>query len=208
MLRFLPVSVAALALLACSPASGGDTQGADDGAKPSNSTDVIRGSSGDSVGAEPATDAGQTGAVQTNVVQPSGGADRPCDQNNVGGVWSLVHIEVADANVRDFYRTAPFEYMRVGPTGAYSYFATPSAVSNLTEVRNRLDQADAADGVNDRIQVPSPGLFVVVRNGQPFQAFTCMIAGRAQASHQPGDMVWTEYPGTGDIYRVQRRIGQ
>ena len=123
------------------------------------------------------------------------------------GLWSLIHIESAEPGVRDFYRTAPFEYMRIGPTGAYAYFAAPAAAQGIDDIRNRIDHADAADGANDVVDLREPGLFVVLRNGQPFQAFTCIIARTAQARHQPGDMVWTEYQDLPNLYRVQRRLG-
>lgn len=133
------------------------------------------------------------------------GADQPCTLDNTSGVWSMIHIQSAEPGVQAFYRNAPYEYMRIGPTGSYAYFATNNAVAP-SDVRGRIDQADAGDGVNDQADFRMPGVFVVLRDGQPFQAVRCVIAGGAGARHQPGDMVWTEYDGMADLYRVQRRV--
>ena len=190
---FVAVAVAALAAAVCSGASGSQAA-SDAGAKPD--------------GAQ--ADAPASGENSGPPVQTAGtssrGADQACTPQNTMGLWSLIHIESAEPGVREFYQTAPYEYMRIGPTGAYAYFASPAAAQGLNDIRNRIDRTDAADGVNDVVDLRQPGLFVVLRDGQPFQAFTCFIAGTARARHQPGDMVWTEYQGMADLYRVQRRL--
>lgn len=142
----------------------------------------------------------------SEVLPPAQAVDRPCDLASVVGLWSLIHIEAAEPGVMDFYRRAPNEYMRIQPDGAYAYFATPMAVGDVAEINTRMDQVDAADGVNDVADLRQAGLLVVVRNGQPFQAFNCVIAGRDQGEARAGDMVWTQMQGMPGLYRVQRRL--
>ena len=192
------VLTTAVAVVACSPP--GPTNAQEGGASPAAPG---TGAKPDSL-QQPAS--GGPGAItMPTLPQAPGGADQPCTLANTTGVWSLVHIQSGEPGVQEFYRRAPHEYMRISANGAYAYFAATQAVAP-GDVNLNIDQADAGDGVNDVADFRIPGVFVVLRNGQPFQAVQCFIAGSAAGNHQAGDMVWTGYEGAPDLYRVQRRL--
>lgn len=186
MRRFVPLA-AVLGLAACNQPTGGEV---DEG--------------GGSKPIETSSDGPADSPAPGRPVAAS--ADQPCTLQNTMGVWGLVHIEAAEPGVQDFYRNAPYEYLRIRPGGAYAYFATNAAVPDVGQINGSLDRADAADGVSDVADFREPGLMVVLRDGRPFQAFRCIIAGSAQGEAQAGDMVWTQYEGMPRLYRVQRRL--
>lgn len=190
-MRLVLPAATVLLLAACSPPSGGEA-GAETGPGPDQG--------------RPAAPSAAPPQPSLPTTRTSSGVDEPCTLENTVGIWRLTHIEAAEPGVQDFYRTAPHEYLRIRPGGAYAYFATNAPVTATGDLNGRLDQADDADGVNDVADFRQPGLFVILRDGQPFQAFRCVIAGGAQGRHQAGDMVWTEYQGMPRLYRVQRRL--
>jgi len=62
------------------------------------------------------------------------------------------------------------------------------------------------DGVAYTVRWLRPGRMLVLRDGQPFQAFECAIFSTLEADALAGDMVITQIEGTPMLRRVQRRV--
>lgn len=134
----------------------------------------------------------------------------PCAPDTIAGTWSLVSIRAAEPGVEAFYARAPHEWTRytVGPAGQISliYMASNRPKGSYAEIQTALDQADAMDGVTYSVRWPRPGILLMLRDGQPFQAFECNILETPDGDARPGDMLVTEVEGAPMLRRVERRV--
>ena len=116
----------------------------------------------------------------------------------------MVSIRSADPDATAFYARSPNEVMRFGTRGDFIYVAG-GATYRAASARRSLDQADAVDGVSYsfRIEGERP---MLLRDGQPFEGFTCRIADRAEGAARAGDLILSNLPGRTAVLRVQRRL--
>jgi len=111
-----------------------------------------------------------------------------CTAEDLEGVWQLVSIEAAEPGVEAFYKAHPIEYMRFKPNGDYIYVAMDAELPDLAAVNASLDRADRADGVTYKVKVEGVGDLTILRNGRPFQRFTCIISDRRMNWHEARGM--------------------
>lgn len=135
----------------------------------------------------------------------SAGMAAPCTPQSIGGVWTLGGITADEPGVEEFYRTAPHELMRFNADGTMIYVASSRPLS-ATSASARLDEADAAPGTDFTYSTDADGQLVLSRAGQPFQAFRCAIAEKADGSVRRGDMILTNVAGAPALRRIQRRV--
>ena len=133
----------------------------------------------------------------------------PCEPQTVAGTWSLVSIRAAEPGVEEFYARAPYEWTRYTVEGdrvGMMYLASNRPKGSPAEIESSLDRADQMDGVAYTVRWLRPGRMLVLRDGQPFQAFECAILSAPEADALAGDMVITQIEGTPMLRRVQRRV--
>lgn len=133
----------------------------------------------------------------------------PCAPETVAGTWSLVSIRAAEPGVEEFYARAPFEWTRYAVEGdrvGMMYLASNQLKESPAEIDSILDRADRIDGVAYSVRWLRPGRMLVLRDGQPFQAFECTILDAPAADALAGDMLITQIEGTPMLRRVQRRV--
>ncbi|MDQ3126699.1 MAG: hypothetical protein M3Q74_13975 [Pseudomonadota bacterium] len=133
----------------------------------------------------------------------------PCAPDTVAGTWSLVSIRAAEPGVEEFYARAPYEWTRYTVEGegvGMMYLASNRPKRSLAEIESGLDHADQIDGVAYTVRWLLPGRMLVLRDGQPFQAFECAILDSPTADALAGDMVVTQIEGTPMLRRIQRRV--
>lgn len=133
----------------------------------------------------------------------------PCAPETVAGTWSLVSIRAAEPGVEEFYARAPYEWTRYTVEGdrvGMMYLASNRPKGSLVEIEASLDRADQIDGVAYTVRWLRPGRMLVLRDGQPFQAFECAILDASAADAVAGDMLITQIEGTPMLRRVQRRV--
>lgn len=133
----------------------------------------------------------------------------PCAPASVGGTWSLVSIRAAEPGVEEFYARAPYEWTRYTVESdrvGMMYLASNRPKGSPAEIESSLDRADQMDGVAYTVRWLRPGRMLVLRDGQPFQAFECAILSAPEADALAGDMVITQIEGTLMLRRVQRRV--
>lgn len=128
----------------------------------------------------------------------------PCTAPRLTGIWSLASLRSADPGVQQFYANAPNEVMRSGARGDFIYVAGTRPYT-AAGARQSLDRADAVDGVSYTFRIDG-GRLLLLRDGQPFEGFTCSIADRAGDGAARGDMILTNLPGRAALRRVQRRL--
>ena len=133
----------------------------------------------------------------------------PCAPDTVAGTWSLVSIRAAEPGVEEFYASAPYEWTRYTVEGdrvGMMYLASNRPKRSPAEIESSLDHADRIDGVTYTVRWLRPGRMLVLRDGQPFQAFECAILDAPAADALAGDMVLTQIAGTPMVRRIQRRV--
>lgn len=135
----------------------------------------------------------------------SAGMAAPCTPQSIGGIWTLAGITAEEPGVEDFYRTAPHELMRFNADGTMIYVASNRPLA-AASAGAKLDEADAAPGMDFTYSAGADGLLVLSRAGQPFQAFRCAIAEKAEGSVRRGDMILTNVAGAPALRRIQRRV--
>jgi hypothetical protein len=111
--------------------------------------------------------------------------------------------------VQEFYARAPYEWTRYTVEGdrvGMMYLASNRPQGSPAEIESSLDRADQMDGVAYTVRWLRPGRMLVLRDGQPFQAFECAILSTLEADALAGDMVITQIEGTPMLRRVQRRV--
>lgn len=200
LLRTLAAATLLTAAAACTPPNGAANTQDGDG------TTTI------AAGPDQAGKPGSGGDTQPNVIDrgsrgPAPVRAGPCDLQSIVGVWSLAHIEAAEPGVQETYRQAPYEFTRIDPDGSVIYFATNRMLPNVETVVSNLDLAQRQAGMTFRVDMRPGGVYVLLRDGQPFQAVRCTITDQAgRGGAQPGDMIWTNLDGMPSLYRVQRRV--
>lgn len=138
------------------------------------------------------------------MIAPTPALAAPCTNASLAGIWSLMSIRSADPQVEAFYARAPNEVMRFGASGDFIYVAGPRPYT-AASARQSLDRADAVDGVTYTFRIDGERLDLL-RDGQPFEGFTCRIADRAEGAARPGDLILSNLPGRLRLQRVQRRM--
>jgi hypothetical protein len=124
----------------------------------------------------------------------------PCAPDTIAGTWSLVSIRAAEPGVEAFYARAPHEWISL------IYMASNRPKGSYAEIQTALDQADAMDGVTYSVRWPRPGVLLMLRDGQPFQAFECNILETPDGDARAGDMLVTQVEGAPMLRRVERRV--
>jgi hypothetical protein len=136
-------------------------------------------------------------------------AAEPCAPATVAGTWSLVSIRAAEPGVEDFYARAPYEWTRYtidGDRVSMMYLASNRPKASSEDIESSLTRADQMDGVAYTVRWLRPGRMLVLRDGQPFQAFECAILDAPSGDARAGDMLVTQIEGTPMLRRVQRRV--
>ncbi|WP_420472115.1 MULTISPECIES: hypothetical protein [unclassified Brevundimonas] len=137
-------------------------------------------------------------------------AAAPCSAANVAGTWSLVSVRSAEPGVEEFYARAPYEWTRYTVNGdrvGMMYLASNRPKASSAEIESSLTRADEMDGVTYTVRwLRPPGRMLVLRDGQPFQAFECAILDSPVGDARAGDMLITQIEGTPMLRRVQRRV--
>jgi len=139
----------------------------------------------------------------------SAAAATPCAPETVAGTWSLVSIRAAEPGVEEFYARVPYEWTRYTVEGdrvGMIYMASNRPKGSSVEIESSLDRADQIDGAAYTVRWLRPGRMLVLRDGQPFQAFECAILDAPAADALAGDMLITQIEGTPMLRRVQRRV--
>lgn len=144
------------------------------------------------------------GLLAAAILAPAPALAAPCTAAGLTGIWSLVSIRSADPGVQAFYDQAPNEVMHFGARGDFIYVAG-GAPYTAASARQSVDRADAMDGVSYAFRVEGERL-MLLRDGQPFEGFTCRVADRAEGAARAGDIILSNLPGRPALQRVQRRL--
>jgi hypothetical protein len=145
------------------------------------------------------------GLVLAGLLPAATAMAKPCTATSATGMWTLVSIKAAEPGVEDFYKTAPHEVMRFGRDGSFIYVASTGPIT-AADAGKRLDATDARDGTSYRFSIGTTGAMMLLREGQPFQAFQCDIADGPTGDARAGDMILTNAPGADMLRRVQRKL--
>lgn len=128
---------------------------------------------------------------------------RPCVFADVVGLWKGQMVAAGETGVEDHYALAPHDYLRFRADGSMMYFGTNTARTDVAAINARLDELDRLDGVAYRAEVPSPGVLLLMRDGAPFQGFTCTVA---EPRNGKAVLIWSQLKGLPRLLRVQTRL--
>lgn len=146
--------------------------------------------------------AGPVLAQSTYEVEPLA-EGRPCVFADVVGLWQGQVVAAGETGVEAHYALAPHDYLRFRADGAMMYFGTNRARTDVAGINARLDELDRLDGVTYRAEMPSRGVLLLMRDGAPFQGFTCTVA-------EPRDgksvLIWSQLKNHPRLLRVQTRL--
>lgn len=128
---------------------------------------------------------------------------RPCDYEDVVGVWKSRVVNAAEEGVENFAASYPRDYMRFKADGEMMYFASNREISDLPAVHSQMDEIDRLDNTSYRATMISPGVLILWQGENPFQGFTCTVI-------EPRDgkaaTVFSELEGMPALRRIQIRL--
>lgn len=128
---------------------------------------------------------------------------RPCGFADVVGLWQGQMVTAGETGVEAHYALAPHDYLRFRADGGMMYFGSNRAQTDVAAIHARLDEIDQLDGVTYRAEVPSPGVLLLMRDGAPFQGFTCTVAPPRDGK---AVLIWSQLKGLPPLKRIQTRL--
>jgi len=127
---------------------------------------------------------------------------RPCASADVVGLWES-RVVTGNEPPSALSVVIAHDYRRYPPDGTMMFDGAAKPEADVRKHHKTLDQYDAMDRVTYRAEMVSPGLLILLRDGTPFQGFTCSVVNGPAS--KPGTIL-SQLKGMPALKRVQRRL--